>query len=73
MIFVVAGCYQQARNWAAVWPVQEWRFVAGPQTLDGVHNAMIVYVGSYRERDDLAAIERAARALPLFQPDPEAL
>ena len=67
MIFVVAGCYQQARNWAAANEVapHEWRFVRSVDTLRGARDDSIVYTGTFYDREDLEAIRQVALAAGL--------
>ena len=66
MILILAGCYQQARNWAAArdMRVAEWHYLQDVAALDGYAPPAdrLAYVGSYYNREDLPEIVRALQA-----------
>lgn len=56
-VYVFAGSYQQAKNWAREneVPVEVWRYVSGIDTLREACGQIVAY-GTYWERSDFSEI-----------------
>lgn len=54
MIFILAGTFEEARDWAREnsVPDVEWRFIDKPGTLNGWRRQPFVRVGTYANRPD---------------------
>ena len=58
-ILVLAGNYQQARQWArdsGIAP-RDWRYIGTPASLRGYRNPIVAKVGTFYERRDVAEFE----------------
>jgi hypothetical protein len=67
MIMIVAGNYDQAWYWANEWKLCpcDWRYVDSPNSLKGVRNSEVRFVGDWYRRPDARELELEAQCVML--------
>lgn len=57
-IYIVAGTYEQFRTYCKEKEpdVRRFRYVSGPETLRGISNPEVEYIGTWRDRTDIQEI-----------------
>ena len=58
MNYIIAGTYQEAKDW---WvrndkSVNEWVYLSNPKTIVGLSEVHGVFIGTWKERDDIEDI-----------------